>query len=295
MSRDRRDQCEDERQDEGEEFREEFLDGNERIEQAISTLYEDKSNEKITAVLSEIQQRMHEEGHFILPLHEDEKQTLSFHEIQLENGETWVAAFTSFEEFEKGDISRALSHSIDATLKAFADMDTAGIVLNPWGQSFWLPRDLMRIIIDADEGVEYLVPDDTITKELLEDGSFLKRAIEICHRNPTQMNKIRLYRILRDSQIWIPCVDKGEVLSPVIIDIEGDYYMPAFTSMDELKEAFEEDEAVKQSFMEVMELAENVEPEVCGVVLNKYNLVPITKDEFSIIRGMDSKLLERGE
>lgn len=109
------------------------------------------------------------------------------------------------------------------------------------------------------------------------------------------MNKIRLYRILRDSQIWIPCVDKGEVLSPVIIDIDGDYYMPAFTSMDELKEAFEEDEAVKQSFMEVMELAENVEPEVCGVVLNKYNLVPITKDEFSIIRGMDSNLLERGE
>lgn len=231
MSRDRRDQCEDERQDEVEEFRDEFLVGNETIEQAISALYEDKSDEKIVAVLSEIRQRMHEDGHFILPIMEDEKQTLSFYELQFENGETWVAAFTSFEEFEKGDISRALSHSIDATLKAFADMDTAGIVLNPWGQSFWLSRNLMRIIIDADEGVEYLVPNDTITKELLEDGSFLKRAIEICHRNPTQMNKIRLYRILRDSQIWIPCVDKGEVLSPVIIDIDGDYYMPAFTSI----------------------------------------------------------------
>lgn len=57
MSRDRRDQCEDERQDEVEEFRDEFLVGNETIEQAISALYEDKSDEKIVAVLSEIRRR----------------------------------------------------------------------------------------------------------------------------------------------------------------------------------------------------------------------------------------------
>ena len=46
---------------------------------------------------------------------------------------------------------------------------------------------------------------DPLTPELLEDGSFLKRAIEICSRNRTQMNLIKVLRILRDSVVWVPC------------------------------------------------------------------------------------------
>ena len=53
--------------------------------------------------------------------------------------------------------------------------------------------------------MEYTVPDDPITPELLEGGKFLKCAIEICNRNRTQMNMIKLLRILRSSMIWIPC------------------------------------------------------------------------------------------
>ena len=47
--------------------------------------------------------------------------------------------------------------------------------------------------------------DDPITPELLEDGTFLKRATEICNRNRTQLNLIKLARILRDSWVWVPC------------------------------------------------------------------------------------------
>ncbi len=49
------------------------------------------------------------------------------------------------------------------------------------------------------------MPDVPITAELLEDGSFLKRAIEICSRNRTSLNLLQLARILRDSTVWIPC------------------------------------------------------------------------------------------
>ena len=38
--------------------------------------------------------------------------------------------------------------------------------------------------------IECAVPDDPITPELLEDGSYLKKATEICNRNWTQQRWI---------------------------------------------------------------------------------------------------------
>lgn len=85
------------------------------------------------------------------------------------------------------------------------DTENPGIIINPWGESFILSAELIDMIIKADGGGEYAVPDATITPELLDDGSFLKRATEICNRNRTQLNMIKLMKILRDSWIWIPC------------------------------------------------------------------------------------------
>lgn len=51
------------------------------------------------------------------------------------------------------------------------------------------------MIFKADGEVEYSVPDDPVTPELLGDGSFLKRAAEICNRNRTELNLIKLARI----------------------------------------------------------------------------------------------------
>ncbi len=48
---------------------------------------------------------------------------------------------------------------------------------------------MIDMIIKADGDVEYSVPDDAITPELLEGGSFLKRAIGICNRNRTRLKK----------------------------------------------------------------------------------------------------------
>ena len=61
------------------------------------------------------------------------------------------------------------------------------------------------MIYEADGSVEYTVPDEPITEELLEDGSFLKKAIEIRNRNRTQLKLIKLARILWDSYVWVPC------------------------------------------------------------------------------------------
>ena len=69
----------------------------------------------------------------------------------------------------------------------------------------WPGAFLCHCVTDHAAYVEYTVPDETITAELLKDGTFLKRAIEICNRNRTQLNMLKLLKILRDSWVWIPC------------------------------------------------------------------------------------------
>ena len=167
-----------------------FLEGNEYIEKAIEQYHNNSSKENLFAVLEAIRQRMHADGHFIFPILTDENDETSFifRTIQTKDGKVWNAAFTSQEEYEKGEPSRVISDFIDSTVKLCLESETDGFIINPWGQSFLLAKELIELIFKADGDVEYTVNDVTITAELLEDGSFLKKAMEICNRNRTQLN-----------------------------------------------------------------------------------------------------------
>ena len=190
-----------------EEFHNSFLDGNELIEEAIANFYKENNQETFINILETIRHRMHADGHFIFPVLTDENdpERFAFCTIQSNDGKVWQAAFTSQEEFEKGEKATVISYFIDSALKSCLDTDNAGIIINPWGQAFLLEKGLIEDIFRADGDTEYSVPDDQITAELLEDGSFLKKATEICNRNSTQLNMIKLLRILRDSYVWVPC------------------------------------------------------------------------------------------
>ncbi|MCR4764353.1 MAG: ADP-ribosylglycohydrolase family protein, partial [Lachnospiraceae bacterium] len=188
------------------EFHDPFLDGNELIEQAISAFHTESTKERLSAVLESIRQRMHEDGHFMIPVIASEDGTeFTFRTVQTNDEKEWLVAFTSPAEFQKGQPSQIVSNFIDAMLKACLNIESPGFIINPWGESFMLTAELIDMIIKADGGVEYSVPDGAITPELLEDGSFLKKATEICNRNRTQLNMIKLLKILRDSWVWIPC------------------------------------------------------------------------------------------
>ena len=183
-----------------------FLEGNEMIEEAIRAYYAESTDETLRGVLEAVRERMHKDGHLLLPVVTNEDGTqFTFRTIQTNDGKQWLAAFTSHAEYEKGQPSRILSGFIDAAMKYCGEAKAPGIIINPWGQSFMLAADLIEMIFKADGGVEYTVPEDELTPELLEDGSFLKRAIEICSRNRTQMNLLKVLRILRDSVVWVPC------------------------------------------------------------------------------------------
>ena len=186
-----------------------------------------------------------------------------------------------------------------------------------------LTAELIEMIIKADGGVEYSVPDDAITPELLEDGSFLKRATEICNRNRTQLNMIKLLRILRDSWIWIPCnavmsdadyaalenvvkdaeqnggLDSlvGKTLSnqdnirmiPDILQNGEDFFFPVFTTAEEMGDYGQSFSKIEKHFLEAANLALNNEKKVKGIVINAFSepfVVPV--DLFDMIAEMPS-------
>ncbi len=310
-----------------EEFRNSFLDGNELIEEAIANFYKENNQETFINILETIRHRMHADGHFIFPVLTDENdpERFAFCTIQSNDGKVWQAAFTSQEEFEKGEKATVISYFIDSALKSCLDTDNAGIIINPWGQAFLLEKGLIEDIFRADGDTEYSVPDDQITAELLEDGSFLKKATEICNRNSTQLNMIKLLRILRDSYVWVPCnailsdadyamiekmakdAESGEGLDslkgqqfttmdnvrlvPDILQNGDAFFFPVFTSAEEMGEYGDHFSKVEKHFLETIVLARNNEKDVTGIVINAFSEpFVVNKELFELIEGMESSL-----
>ena len=155
------------------DFPDDVLSGNVVIEEAIDRYYRVGSREKLIGVLDAIFQRMRADGHFLIPvipppamldtIHIDrvktgdtvtcqEEMRFRLHHIQTNDGKLWLAAFTSHEEYRKGEAVSVISHFIGSVLMGCSEMPEEGIVINPWGQSFLLTKDLINVILKADKG-----------------------------------------------------------------------------------------------------------------------------------------------
>ena len=286
--------------------RDSFLEGNDIIEKAIDDLSKERTKKNLFIVLNAIRFRMHADGHLIFPVFMDkeDESRIGFRTIETADGEKWYPAFTSMKEFEKGSPSQVISEFIGWVLDAFRDNNCEGIVINPFGNSFRLSKHLIELIIKADEGVEYTVPDDEITKELLEDGSFLKRAAGICARNRTELNMFKLLRVLRDSHVWIPCnLDLGDEkqkdipieeclrVGAKILKSGDKYFFPVFSAADEMGKSGDNSTAIKCTFMYALSLAMNGKEEVSGIVINPFT-EPFVVDSgfFGVLEEMKSSL-----
>ena len=307
-------------------FHDLFLDGNELIEEAIDKFHADSCKENLVGVLDAIRQRMHADGHFMFPVASSEDgKGFALRTVLTKDGKEWVAAFTSPAEHEKGEPSEIVSHFIDAMLKEALDSDNAGFIINPWGKSFMLAKELIEMIFKADGDVKNAVPDDAITEKLLEDGSFLKRAVEICNRNRTQMNLVKLMKILRDSWVWIPCtaimsaadteavaktikeaIEKGSLdvlvgstitnqdevhMVPDILQNGDDFFFPVFTTAEEMGEYGKDFSKIQEHFLTAVTLARNNKKKVTGIVINAFTEPFVIPEElFDIIAEMDSAI-----
>jgi len=183
---------------------------------------------------------------------------------------------------------------------------------------------IISVIVNEDDENQF-----TFRTIQTNDGSFLKKAIEICNRYRTQLNLIKLARILRDSFVWVPfnmimsdedyetlskavldAADKGEIDSiigqeftahdnirmvPDILQNGDNFFFPVFTSDEEIGEYGEHFSKIQSHFLEAMNLARNNDKNVCGIVMNAFSesfVIPI--ELFDIIAEMDPNI-ERKE
>ena len=174
-----------------EEYHDTSLDGNEAIEEAIKHYYAEQNKENLIAILETIRQRMHNDGHFMIPVippkaalnmmdlehvrvgdtvQSEEELHFKLHHLETSDGKQWLVAFTTREEYEKGEKTSIISNFIDSYLKGCKDMNEAGIIINPWGQSFLLTKELINLILDADK------PDNHIYFEI---GDITKMKVDV--------------------------------------------------------------------------------------------------------------------
>ena len=152
-----------------------------------------------------------------------------------------------------------------------------------------LPEDLLAVL-------------DRFTATVKPGGSPLKKAVDICRRDRTRPNLLRLLYLLRDSMVWIPCTaimsgpDEDALvqalreaeasggletmvgqtfashdpvrLKPDILRQGEEYYFPVFTDEDEMGEYGEHFSKVEEHFLNAVCLARNNEKKVAGIVIN---------------------------
>ena len=78
-----------------------------------------------------------------------EQMHFQLHRVQTNDGKLWLVAFTSHEEYQKGEIVSVISNFIGSMLEGFADMAEEGVIINPWGRSFLLTKDLIKLILQV--------------------------------------------------------------------------------------------------------------------------------------------------
>lgn len=127
------------------------LQGNEKIEEAIAALQQEPTQEMLAHTLTVIRRRMQEKGQFVIAVEPPTGDNqLKLQAITTDDGKVWWMAFTSFEEEIKGSNSVMSTFMTDikqlftSALQADA---ISGIILNPWNRTIMLDKNLIQITL----------------------------------------------------------------------------------------------------------------------------------------------------
>ena len=130
-----------------------FLIGNEIIEQALAEANANMCHETIMALVQAIQDRMVADGHVLLPIEypdPEDHNRFRMRGLPNDDGEIYLACFTSEEELHKGEPTDVMSQFIDVFIEAVLDSDQVkGIMINPFGITCRLPKGVLQLIMEA--------------------------------------------------------------------------------------------------------------------------------------------------
>ena len=130
-----------------------FLIGNEIIEKALAEANTNMNDDTVMNLVYAIQQRMVADGHVLLPVEfpdPEDPHTFSMRGLPNEEGEIYLACFTSQEELDKGEPTAVVSQFIDVFIDAVLESDSVkGIMINPFGITCRLPKGILQIVMEA--------------------------------------------------------------------------------------------------------------------------------------------------
>ena len=133
--------------------KDEGLNGNEKIEQAVYVLQQEATPEQLAHTLTVIRRRMKEHGQFVVAVEPNlGSEQMQLRTIRTADGASWWYAFTSFEEELKGAEPVQSTFLVDMEKlfdAALSVPEISGIILNPWNRTIQLDKILIRIIKGA--------------------------------------------------------------------------------------------------------------------------------------------------
>ena len=130
--------------------KDEGLNGNEKIEQAVCQLQQEPTQEQLAHTLTVIRRRMRENGQVVVAVEPNPaSEQMQLRALRTADGASWWYAFTSFEEEMKG--AEAVQSTFLVELEKLLDAalqvpEIQGIILNPWNRTIQLDKTLLRII-----------------------------------------------------------------------------------------------------------------------------------------------------
>ena len=127
------------------------LQENTKIEEAIEQLQKVPSQEMLAHTLTVLRRRMKEDGELIPSVDQDTRTgSLQMRLLKTKDGRSWFLAFTSFEEQMKDSnpVMSAFTAKISQLFQMVLEEEKIdGLILNPWNRTIMLDKNLIRIII----------------------------------------------------------------------------------------------------------------------------------------------------
>ena len=123
----------------------------ELLEAYIGELQQSPTEEQLAVVLTALRRFMKDAGEVIVAVEPDLAVTRpKIHAMEMEDGSTWIPAFTSFDEQMKG--GEAILSTFMAGLKelfqmALEEESLSGVIINPWNRTLMLDKDLIRLVM----------------------------------------------------------------------------------------------------------------------------------------------------
>lgn len=131
--------------------RDQNLLGNKLIEDAIKEMYKSKTDEHLAKVLYKLRDRMTDGGHLVVAVKPGQGEHLELRPVRTPDGNTWFAAFTSFEEElkKKDEMVSGFTAEIAQLFDIALQTETvAGVIINPWDKALKLDKRIIELVMN---------------------------------------------------------------------------------------------------------------------------------------------------